>query len=397
MDAWSRAVKAASSQVIACIAMLTTAASAAGSDATLALQEFDRGNYDKTMQLLKNKTDVDSLILYNRAFHKTEIYNDIYLYQAKALYARSYKPLLAIASAEIDRRSYAKAQVWLAKTLQLAPGNPEALAMSGLCKAKTGDEANGLKLLNDAVKANDNDELVLEMNALAYESLLKTDLAARYYDKLCARFGTQPRVFVLRGQFLARLGKKSDALGCYAKAIALNPRLAEAYLSRARLYFRQSKFPQVIDDTSKVIALNFGGDQEIECLRIRASAYIAENMPQKAIDDLKRYLVLNKIDVYREFAGQEEAYLDMARAYISLRKFAEAQDCLARLKKMNKRSADVLEQEACIANLKGNYAEALRDYEKLQNQEGDDPALLQTIEKLKQLVARSTKSNQSRP
>jgi tetratricopeptide (TPR) repeat protein len=382
--------KVAICQVIACVALLSTAASFASSGESAAQQEFDRGNYDKTLKLLANKTDVDSLILYNRAFHKTEIYNDIYLYQARNMYPKSYKPVLAIAFSNIDQRYFDKAQAFLTQTLKMAPDNAEALAMSGLCKAKSGDEAASLKFVNEALKVDGNDEVVLEMCAAAYDTLLKTEQAGRFYDKLCARFPMRPHVFVLRGQFLTRLGKKNEALDCYAKALTLNPRLAEAYLHRARLYFRQSKFPQTIDDTSKVIALKFGGDPEIESLRIRASAYIAANMPQKAIDDLKRYLVLNKVDVYREFAGQEEAYLDMAKAYISLRKFNEAQDCLNRLKKMNKRGADVLEQEACIANLKGNYAEALRDYEKLQKEEGDDPALLQTIEKLKRTI-------QSRP
>lgn len=102
----------------------------------------------------------------------------------------------------------------------------------------------------------------------------------------------------------------------YSNAIKANPRMKEAYLSRAELYLNTQKYTLAIKDFDKVIELDpdYGG-----AFHDRGLAYSNIGKYWKAIDDFT-----HSIDAKKKVFSQYQAYINRAKAYADNNQFAEA-------------------------------------------------------------------------
>ena len=357
-----------------------------------ARKDFDHGDYDKVLSELKTKTDVESLVLMNRALHWMDTNDDQYFSLAYRKHPEDVKAILGLGLAEMDRKQYPAASKWILKALEKTPQNAQGLAMLGVCKIRMGQESEGLKLIISATALNDSDELTLETVASGYDSLLEPALAVKWYDKLLTKYPNNPEVWVLRGKLAERMGNSPQSLSCYSKAISLNNRFESGYTHRAKYYFHRLQYDKSVIDCTKVIALNSGSSETIECLKLRASCYGFLNQQLKSIADLREYLKLTKADQKPKFFGQDDAYLDMAKSYIVLKDYAHAEMCLSVLRRLRRKGAEVLEQEAVIQTYQENYREALRDYDRLIAENGDNAAWTEARRKItEQLKQQATR------
>ncbi|MDR3615331.1 MAG: tetratricopeptide repeat protein [Candidatus Obscuribacterales bacterium] len=348
-----------------------------------AQKEFVLGNYDKVVTLLKGKTDIDSIILVSRAGHLIDDADDKPLVALLGKEPNNEKALTAMAFIEEESRHYREAQQTLDHIFRTSHQNAQAIAVLALCKVRQGGEEAGMKILADALKLGDKDPIVLELAEGAYDCVFDSVQTEKTCDRLIALQPRNAHYWWLKGRFLERAGKTDKALECYSKAISVNPRFDFAYNSRAKIYFERKDYHKVVSDASACIATPMCKGEVYDALNLRATANGILGKHAEAIADLKEYLRLTDSAHHPEFIKQDEAYLKMGFEYIALGKYTEAENVLVILRKLNRRTSEVLEQEAVIQERLGHKEAAIKLYEKLIKEEGNNPSWVAALKKLK--------------
>ncbi len=105
-----------------------------------------------------------------------------------------------------------------------------------------------------------------------------------------ARLGKDPYVENSRGICLMQLGRTSDAITAFDQSIKLNPRIAMAWLNRARLFRKVRDMPQALSDARRAVELE-PTSCEARCvlgLMLEDSGKLAE--AEAALDEAVRLL-----------------------------------------------------------------------------------------------------------
>jgi tetratricopeptide (TPR) repeat protein len=348
-----------------------------------AQKEFVLGNYDKVVVLLKGKTDVDSVILVSRARHMLDDVDDKALAEICRKEPNNEKALTAMAFIEEESRHYRDAESSVARVFKISHSNARAVAVLALCKIRQGNEGLGVKILGDALKMGDQDTVVLELAQGAYDCLFDSEQTEKMCDRLIQLEPRNPHFWTMKGKFMERAGHPDKAIDCYSKAISINPRFDFAYTNRARIYFERKEHLKVIKDTSTCIAAHITKGQVLDCLALRANTYAILNKHAEAIADIKEFLRLTDAVHHPQFEKQDDAYLHLSLEYIALGKYSDAENALAQLKKLNRRNSEVLDQEAIIQSRLGHKEAALKIYEKLVAEDGNNSNWAAAIKKLK--------------
>ncbi len=135
----------------------------------------------------------------------------------------------------------------------------------------------------------------------------------RAIETLSAAIAVQPkdaRNYVSRAEAYIRLGEFDSALIDYNMVVQLLPADASGYLGRATAFAAQNNYTSAIDEFSRALAIDPGSTA---ALIGRAQSYFAQGDYPRAIDDYDRVIELNP-DNANGYLGRGEAYMH-ARAY----------------------------------------------------------------------------------
>ncbi len=179
------------------------------------------------------------------------------------------------------------------KALAADPGNLDAHLEEGLLYC----------LLDQGEKAKSHLEFVLSRapsNVTSRRLLAQVHLDLKDWDaviddanrllRIAGDDKTKAGAYYVAGVALRRMGDSKSAKNCFDKAIALDPKLANAMFERALVLSDQGDQPAAVSDCDRGLAIT--ADSPFGCLiRGRAYARLPGNR-QKAIADLRRVLKL---------------------------------------------------------------------------------------------------------
>jgi len=194
-----------------------------------------------------------------------------------------------------------------------------------------------------------------------------------------------------RGNTHYENGEFDEAIDAYTEAIKRDPNLSSAYYGRAMAYSQKEDDDSRIEDLDKVIELSpDNADAYLE----RADAFICKEFYKPAKKDLEKVLEINKnnemaikylaminaaIEENHNIAAETssnlpddiEALYNTGSYYLLQSKFDEAIECFDKVIESNSSYADVYYSRGKAfasknyekMNQKGNYWEALKDYD----------------------------------
>ncbi|MBE8950600.1 MAG: tetratricopeptide repeat protein [Quinella sp. 3Q1] len=118
-----------------------------------------------------------------------------------------------------------------------------------------GKYEDAIKLCNEALELNSDNELAYLRRGNAYYGLKQNERAIQDFNK-ALEFKQHEFMYTSRGNAYGNLGQYERAIQDYNKALQLNPNLADAYYNRGNVYARLGNFKQAIADVTKAIELN---------------------------------------------------------------------------------------------------------------------------------------------
>jgi predicted O-linked N-acetylglucosamine transferase (SPINDLY family) len=241
-----------------------------------------------------------------------------------------------------------------AQILNLQPLHFDALHLSGLIAAKSGQLDVAIQLISKAISINSvnpsaycnignvylnigkhdfaieaySKALELKPNygdayfsrGLAYQGLNKLDLAIADYESAININPKHIGAITNLGNIFKSQKKIDEAINCYSNAIALNPPNPEPFNNRGNLYHELKWFKQALVDFDKALQLNQGYP---EALSNRANTLFALKDYEGAIVGYNQAIALkpdyaeafhNRGNLYRELKQFERAKLDYEQA-----------------------------------------------------------------------------------
>jgi len=141
--------------------------------------------------------------------------------------------MLAELAARIGRLK--DAETLLRRAVEIAPGFTAARANLAMVLGRAGRPAEALELLDDIVRDQPDTIGSINLRAATLGRLGDFDRAIKLYEAALAKTPRQPAVWLSYGHMLKTIGRQSDGIAAYRKAIALKPTLGEAWWSLANL------------------------------------------------------------------------------------------------------------------------------------------------------------------
>ena len=141
--------------------------------------------------------------------------------------------MLAELAGRIGR--WGDAENLLRRAIQIAPGFMAARANLALVLGRTGRPAEALELLDEIFAIDHEDAGVLNLRAATLGKLGDFEEAIQLYEILLQRTPKQPRLWLSYGHMLKTVGRQADGIAAYRQALAVEPKLGEAWWSLANL------------------------------------------------------------------------------------------------------------------------------------------------------------------
>ena len=126
--------------------------------------------------------------------------------------------------------------------------------------------------------------------------------------------------FFKKGDVHLKVGEFDQAIEAYTQAIALNPKLADAFRNRGLAYYNKGEFDRAIQDYDQAIALN---PKLADAFNNRGLAYYNKGEFDRAIQDFDKAIELNpnfaiafynRGLAYRSIGKEQEAIKDFQKA-----------------------------------------------------------------------------------
>ncbi|MDT8318482.1 MAG: tetratricopeptide repeat protein [bacterium] len=161
--------------------------------------------------------------------------------------------------------------------------------------------------------------LVSPMSYKAHNNLGEVYIKKGYFQKAIKEFDQSLSIFsisktyVNRGNAFAYLGKYGEAVADYSKAIALAPKLAEAYYGVGTVYIDMKEFDRAIDSLSEAVAIDPDFEQAHNNL---GNAYNHSGNLPEALNSYSRAIELNPLYAV--------AYKNRAYTYMSIKNYSQA-------------------------------------------------------------------------
>jgi len=130
---------------------------------------------------------------------------------------------------------YRAAEDLLTRAVELAPGFSAARHNLALVRHRRNKPVAALRDVEQLLAIDARNPGYRNLHAAILSGIGEYDRALAVYEKLLAEYPAQPKAWMSFGHALKTAGRQEESIATYRKAIALEPRLGEAYWSLANL------------------------------------------------------------------------------------------------------------------------------------------------------------------
>ena len=186
------------------------------------------------------------------------------------------------------------------------PGSVMALVNAGLAKARGGDLAGAVRLIEQAKAAEPRNPTVLTARAVLYRVEGRLRDAVLTCDEAIRIAPDHPGAWLERGMVLAAGGSTGMARESFARAATLAPGHAEAHANYAAMALREGAREEAREAAEKALALD---PSNLQAAVAKATVLVGQNEPQAAIDLLEPIVPVAAISESRS-----QAFAQLGRA-----------------------------------------------------------------------------------
>lgn len=167
-------------------------------------------------------------------------------------------PELYILLADVwqQKNQFAKARLYLAKALQMAPYDGEAFFFNGLITARQGDTTQAIALYQQSLKLKPRYLETYNQLAAVYRSLGDLGSALAYNGQAIRYFPNDARLIFGRGMIYQAGGRLDSALTFYQQTVRLDPTYYQANFQAGLVLQRWKAYTQALTNFSRVQQLN---------------------------------------------------------------------------------------------------------------------------------------------
>lgn len=155
-----------------------------------------------------------------------------------------------------QQNQFAKARLYLAKALQMAPYDGEAYFFNGMITAKQGDTSQALALYQQSLKLKPRYLETYNQLAAIYRSLGDLRSALAYNQQAIRYFPNDPRLTFGQGMIYQAGGRLDSALTFYQQTVRLDPLFFQANFQAGLVLQRWKAYTQALTNFSRVQQLN---------------------------------------------------------------------------------------------------------------------------------------------
>lgn len=147
------------------------------------------------------------------------------------------------------------AQALYADVLAVAPGNFDALHLSGVLQHQRGQAAEALRLLGQALASNARSASAHSNYGIVLAALARHDEALAAFDAALALKSDYIEARFNRAAGLRRLGRPAEALADYDAVLALMPRHLDALVGRGNVLHELRRFEEAIESFERALTI----------------------------------------------------------------------------------------------------------------------------------------------
>ncbi len=141
--------------------------------------------------------------------------------------------MLAELAARIER--YRDSENLLRRALEITPDFLAARSNLATVLHRQGRSAEAIEELEKLQQVDPNNLMNANLKAAALGRVGEFDEALDLYEQVLEVFGKQPKIWMSYGHMLKTVGRQTDAIAAYRRALALSPTLGEVWWSLANL------------------------------------------------------------------------------------------------------------------------------------------------------------------
>lgn len=175
--------------------------------------------------------------------------------------------------------------------------------------------------------------------------------ALRILNALVQKDRENPSLAFEHGETLRRAGRADEALAALDRALALAPRMAEAYTAKGHILASRERLPEAIAAYEKALRLS---PRLVTALNALAAAYLDRNEPDRAFPLLER--------AFSEGFADEETHLLEGRIHLIQGKEEAARADFQAALRLSRDPAATLKREGDVYLMRNRPEEAVRIY-----------------------------------
>ena len=199
---------------------------------------------------------------------------------------RGYVALLNRASDAIENHKLGEAASDLQQVIEHNPKNNMALVLLGNVYLQQKDYAKAEAVLKKA-EANDPGNLGVQYNlGLLYEATDRFEQARVIFERLTREDAEDDSSWVLLGAALDGLGRESEAIHAYERAVGINPKNAEAHRELGLAHLKNKQIDAGIASLKRSLDLD---PKNAETWRNLGTAYVAANRTDEAAKAFQKF------------------------------------------------------------------------------------------------------------
>jgi tetratricopeptide (TPR) repeat protein len=229
-------------------------------------------------------------------------------------------------------------------------------------------DKNNPLLLPKRIQIWDRNELIgmiCLFRGFEYTQLGKYTEAISNYTKAIELNPKSAKTYAYRGGlYIVKLCKYSEGISDFSKAIEINPKEEDFYYSRGFAYYKLCQYINAIADFTKAIELN---PKNVKSYLTRGAAYSEINRSQESIADLTKAIEIDPI--------YQKAFCNRGRELCILGKYNEAISDLDKAIELDPNDALAYYTRGVSYSRSGQYEKAIIDLNKAININTKDPNL----------------------